>query len=449
MLNEIFFHLFRSVIFEQNCQLLLYWALGLLLFSKADPEAMQRSVLKSKIRVKKLNKSDKINTKAVSRHRNEKLTLTNKQLDQHRDLLEFAACESGMALWEVDVVTQELYESESISNLFKISVMTDPGAIPCIGFFCQDGQPILENELKKALEQSESYRLELMLANKKGKEQWVLAVGLPVLKDGQVVKLRGFFQDIDQQKKAKIKYLESIDHFQQRLNEREIHLNVINKELEALTYSVSHDLTTPLRSIKGFSLAIIEDYDDELAPQAKGYLQRISRAAHRMENQISDLLSLVELSEQEIDPVTLDISRLCEEVITGLQPDKKFDIYIESGLTAIGDRKLIRVMMENLLANAVKFSAKSDNPKIEVARFAENNETGIMVKDNGVGFDMTYAGRLFGAFHKLHKSDEFPGSGIGLAMVQRIINKHEGRIWANSQIGKGTTFYIVLKDIPR
>jgi light-regulated signal transduction histidine kinase (bacteriophytochrome) len=225
-------------------------------------------------------------------------------------------------------------------------------------------------------------------------------------------------------------------------------LELVNKELEAFSYSVSHDLRAPLRSIDGFSQAVIEDYADRLDDQAKDYLNRVRAATQRMGHLIDDMLALARVTRAEMRRESVDLSALAGDVLAALQksePDRRVECRIEPGLAAEGDAHLLRVVLDNLLGNAWKFTGKQARASIEFgARPQETGGPAYFVRDNGAGFDMNYAGKLFGAFQRLHTSHEFPGTGVGLATVQRIVHRHGGRVWAEGAVGKGATFYFAL-----
>ncbi len=225
-------------------------------------------------------------------------------------------------------------------------------------------------------------------------------------------------------------------------------LNAAYQELEAFSYSVSHDLRAPLRSVDGFSQALLEDYMDKLDDQGRDYLNRVRAATQHMGRLIDDLIKLARVTRAELKREAVDLSALAGSVLTDLQtrePDREVGWHIEPGLVALGDTHLLRVALDNLLGNAWKFTAKQAHAHFEFG--ALRQETGgpvYFVRDNGVGFDMTYADKLFGAFQRLHNVSEFPGTGIGLATVQRIIRRHGGRVWAEGATGKGATFYFSL-----
>ncbi len=224
-------------------------------------------------------------------------------------------------------------------------------------------------------------------------------------------------------------------------------LEVANRELEAFSYSVSHDLRTPLRALDGFSLALIEDCGDRLEDSAKDYLNRIRAASQRMGTLIDDLLKLSRITRHELDRRTVDLSRLAravEQELRGVEPARCVELIIEDGLIGVGDEHLLRVAIQQLLENAWKFTGKQPRARIEFSRTRCDGQTVYFVRDNGVGFDMTYADNLFGAFQRLHAAAEFPGTGIGLATVQRIVHRHGGRVWAEAALEKGATFYFTL-----
>jgi len=224
-------------------------------------------------------------------------------------------------------------------------------------------------------------------------------------------------------------------------------LRAANKELEAFSYSVSHDLRTPLRSIDGFSQALLEDYADKLDSTARDHLQRVRRAAQRMAALIDDMLNLSRVTRCELHREKLDLSAMAKSIATELQeaePGRRVEFVIESGLTAVGDPQLLRAAMENLLRNSWKYTSGHPTARIEFGRSAEKEKHSLFVRDDGAGFDPRYADRLFGAFQRLHTAKEFPGTGVGLATVQRIIHRHGGEIWAEGAVEMGATFFFTL-----
>lgn len=256
-------------------------------------------------------------------------------------------------------------------------------------------------------------------------------------------------RDITERKKNEAKVRQMNERLEELVKIRTAQLETTNKELEAFSYSVSHDLRSPLRSIDGWSLALLEDYANELDATAQKYLGRIRTDVARMGQLIDSLLRLSQISRTGMASREINLSALAEQVVARLRegeapPGAEFSIM--PGLTALCDERLIEIALSNLFGNAVKFSAKKELPKIEFGSEEKKGRRIFFIRDNGVGFDMAYAGRLFGAFQRMHKEAEYPGNGIGLATVQKIIHAHRGEIWADSAVGLGTTFYFTLGE---
>jgi light-regulated signal transduction histidine kinase (bacteriophytochrome) len=224
-------------------------------------------------------------------------------------------------------------------------------------------------------------------------------------------------------------------------------LQEANKDLGSFAYSVSHDLRAPLRAIDGFSQTVVEDCAPLLDDAGRFAIDRICANARRMGRLIDDMLHLARISHGELSPGPTDLGALATEIAAELreqQPDRDLDVRIAEGLVADADPDLIRIALTNLLGNAVKFTGNQPAPRIEFASETRDGEVVYYVRDNGAGFDMAYADQLFRPFERLHSADDFPGSGIGLATVQRVIRRHGGRIWADATIGRGATFFFTL-----
>lgn len=224
-------------------------------------------------------------------------------------------------------------------------------------------------------------------------------------------------------------------------------LTASNKELEAFSYSVSHDLRAPLRGIDGFSQAVLEDYADKLDDAGKSYLQRVRAASQRMSQLIDAMLNLARLTRAEIRSQTLDMSGMVNAILDDFQkmdPERQVECVVAKNLFATADPQLIRAVLENLLGNAWKFTRHREYARIEFGYEPYKGQPAYFVKDNGAGFDMTYAHKLFGAFQRLHAYTEYPGVGVGLATVHRIIQRHGGQIWADGSVGEGAIFHFTL-----
>jgi signal transduction histidine kinase len=265
---------------------------------------------------------------------------------------------------------------------------------------------------------------------------------------GELLMLIGAFNEMLGQIQARDRSLqESRDLLEQRVRERTAALDASNQELEAFCYSVSHDLRSPLRSIDGFSQALLEDTEGQLDENATGHLKRIRAATQRMGMLIDDLLSLSRITRNDLVRKRVDLSALARDVCDDLgavHPDRRVSCQIQSGLETVADPRLMRQVLENLLGNAWKFTSKQPDARIEFSLVPAASGNAFVVRDNGAGFDPAYAGRLFGVFQRLHSMTEFPGTGVGLAIVERIVKRHGGRVWAEAAVGKGAAFYFTL-----
>ncbi|MFA6128663.1 MAG: PAS domain S-box protein [Bacteroidales bacterium] len=257
----------------------------------------------------------------------------------------------------------------------------------------------------------------------------------------------GFFSDNTERHKAKEEIRKLNLELEKRVVERTSQLEAANKELETFAYSVSHDLRAPLRAIDGFSHALLEDYQDKIDTQGKNYLQRVRLAAQRMAQLIDDLLSLSRLNRSEMNIQQVNLSKMFREIADDLhrsQPGRKVRFMIEEGIIVLGDGRLLRVVLENLIGNAWKFTSKHPVAAIEFGLMQQTEGPVYFIRDDGAGFDMNYANKLFGAFQRLHSESEFQGTGIGLATVQRIIHRHGGKVWAEGEVEKGTRIYFTI-----
>lgn len=237
---------------------------------------------------------------------------------------------------------------------------------------------------------------------------------------------------------------------QRRLRVRTSELEAANKELEAFSYSVSHDLSAPLRAVTGFTDLLVESLGDRLSAEERGYADTVRGGVRRMDDLITNLLRLAQTTRTEVNRVSIDLSREVRDIADRLRadsPDRRVECVIAPDVVGEGDVGLLRVVLQNLLSNAWKYTGKTERALIEFGVVTQADGTrACFVRDNGAGFDMKQAHRLFGPFQRLHAHSDFPGTGVGLATVQRIIHKHGGRIWAESSPGRGATFYFTLPE---
>jgi PAS domain S-box-containing protein len=254
-------------------------------------------------------------------------------------------------------------------------------------------------------------------------------------------------RDITEERRAKEEIQRLNRELEQRVKDRTVQLEASNQELEAFAYSVSHDLRAPLRGIDGWSLALLEDYGPSLDQTGQQYLERVRSETQRMGRLIDDMLKLSRVTRVELQRESVDLTALARAIVGRLQEadsKRSVDFVIQDGLAARGDARLLEVVLSNLLSNAVKFTAPRVHARIEFGEARANGEPAFFVRDNGVGFDMAYATALFGAFQRLHKYSEFPGTGIGLATAQRVLQRHGGKIWADARPDEGATFYFTV-----
>lgn len=304
------------------------------------------------------------------------------------------------------------------------------------------------DELVQALAAGQPLHRRLNVMRRRGQSQ-VVDVRVDLLLDSRmgdrrfVVIMRDLTADVDRTRQV----VEAHEELKQAMRQRSHELEVMAKELESFSYTVSHDLRAPLRVVEGFARILVEDYGRLLDKMAHDHLQRIIQAAARMNSMINALLDLSRLSSQPIVREPLSLSRMAEEVIEELRagsPGREIDPIIAPDVVTEGDRTLLRIVLDNLIGNAWKYTGRARVAEIEFGVRAQAGMPVYFVRDNGAGFDMRFADRLFGVFQRLHSAADFPGTGVGLATVQRIIRRHGGRIWAESEPGHGSTFYFTL-----
>ncbi|NOU47508.1 MAG: response regulator, partial [Bacteroidales bacterium] len=311
-----------------------------------------------------------------------------------------------------------------------------------------DDRQMMIDHLKIPMDSEKICEYEFRIISRNNQKYWIEHICQPVFgANGHFQGRRASNRDITDRKQAEDKIRLLNMELEKRVIMRTTQLEAANKELESFSYSVSHDLRAPLRGINGFSQMLLEDYQDKVDEQGKNYIQRVRTATQRMAQLIDDMLNLSHVSSGEMNIIRVNLSEIAREIADELrktQPDRQFEFINQEGIKANGDSRLMRIVLENLIGNAWKFTSKHPTARIEFGELHENDQQVFFIRDDGAGFDMNYAQKLFGAFQRLHTEREFPGTGIGLATVQRVIRRHGGKVWAESEIEKGATFYFTL-----
>jgi len=349
--------------------------------------------------------------------------------------------------WELDLVNNRLTWSDEVYRIFGLQPQEFGATYEAFleAVHPEDRAAVNEAYSGSLREGRDTYEIEHRVVRKATGEIRTVHEKCQHFRDenGKIIRSVGMVHDITGRKAAE----EEIKALNNELRRHVLDLETANHELEAFAYSVSHDLRSPLRSIEGFSHALLEDYAGRLDDTGKNYLDRVRNAATRMGSLIDDLLKLSRVTRSGMTHDKVDLSAIGKDVAGRLaqsSPERSAEIIIADGITAFGDEHLLTIALENMLANAWKFSEKAARSVIQFGVTTIDNARVFFVKDNGVGFDMTYAEKLFSPFQRLHKTEEFPGTGIGLATVKRIISRHGGRVWIESEVNKGTTIYFTL-----
>ncbi|MBX7186792.1 MAG: PAS domain S-box protein [Vicinamibacteria bacterium] len=353
----------------------------------------------------------------------------------------------GVAI--VDQNREVSYANPTLERMLGLS-LNDLNAGRTNEVVTPEGVPLPPEEFPsaRALREHTAVRdVELGVVGGAGGMTWLMASAVPL--DFPDWKVLVVSSDITTRKRAEAEILKLNAELEQRVAERTARLDEANRELEAFSYSVSHDLRAPLRGIDGFSRIVQEDYASRLDDEGRDSLARIRAAAQRMSQLIEDLLKLSRIGRAELSREPVDLSDLALAVASELrqhEPGRVVEVVVQDGLKAQGDPRLLRVLLENLLGNAWKFTGRTERARIDIGAETGSVATTYFVRDNGAGFDEAYAAKLFGAFQRLHGAEEFPGTGIGLATVQRIVRRHGGRVWAKGAVGQGATFWFDLGE---
>lgn len=351
--------------------------------------------------------------------------------------------------WDLDVIKNELVWSDEVYRIFGVAPKEFGASYDAfLSYVHPDDRVYVASEVRKAFYEKKPYSIDHRIIVE-GEVRIVHAQGEVAFdENGAPVRMSGTVQDITERKRIEDELRKLNEELEKRVADRTVEIEAANRELEAFSYSVAHDLRAPLRIIGGFTRVLLEKHFEGFDREGREYLARIGAASTRMEELIDDLLALSQVIRAEMRREEVDLSEMARAIAFDLkksEPGRNVEFIIEDGLTARGDERLLRLMLENLFGNAWKFTGRKPEAKIEFRSGGKiDGRTAYFVRDNGAGFNMKYAERLFSAFQRLHSADEFPGTGIGLATVYRIVKRHGGKVWAEGETGRGATFYFTL-----
>jgi len=376
------------------------------------------------------------------------IDISERKLAQRREreqqiLLDHMSQLAKVGGWEFDVGSGKGSWTDEVARIHDVDPADKVSVDFGLEFFPAESRPRIESAVGAAISKATPYDLELEFTSAKGVQKWVRTQGIPVVVDGVVVRVQGAIQDITDRKRAELEIQALNTDLEQRVRLRTEELAAANAELESFAYAVSHDLRAPLRAMMGFSQALVEDCMDQLDDMARDYVDEIISASRSMGALIDGLLTLSRSTQGIVQRDSVDISALAQHIVrelTRIDPERRVEWQIEEGMTTQGDARMIQTALQNLLSNALKYTANTTHPLIRVYSSKTDAGTRFFIFDNGAGFDMAHADRLFKPFQRLHRQDEFAGIGIGLATVQRVVQRHGGTIDAVAEPGCGATF---------
>jgi PAS domain S-box-containing protein len=373
-------------------------------------------------------------------------------LRESEQRLQLAVESANLGLWDWDVPGQRIYYSPRWKALLGYAddeLQADTSLWETL--LHPEDRAAAQARLRAFLRQPiGAYEDEFRLRHRDGSYRWIRSHAMPIVgANGRPARMIGVHVDFTGRREAEDAVRRLNADLEARVTERTAQLEVALRELEAFSYSVSHDLRAPLRAIDGFAQALAEELPPDLPNGHRHYLQRVRAAAQRMGSLIDDLLQLSRVSRHELSHVAVDLSTLAREIESELrraQPGRQVTFSVAPGMVARGDPHLLRTALDNLLGNAWKYTSKHSSAHIAFGAERIDGERVFVLRDDGAGFDPAYADKLFGAFQRLHAPGEFEGTGIGLATVQRIVQRHHGRIWAEGAVERGATFYFTLAE---
>jgi PAS domain S-box-containing protein len=376
--------------------------------------------------------------------------LEEKVLQESESSLRYAQEIAKMGSWEWDVFTNETIWSDYYFSFFGVNPSIEE---PNFELFRSKIHPddihFFDETNKNIIKDKVPVNFELRIIQSDGTIKWIQNNVVPIIEDTKLVKLKGAFIDITERKQKEEEIRKLNETLEQKIVERTAHIEEINKEMEAFSFSVSHDLRAPLRRINGFAQILMDDYAAKLDKEGKKLCSVIMDNSIKMGFLIDDLLTCAQLSQTDMNQSLINMKKMVNSVykeITDVKSAQRIKLSIGEISDIRADETLIRQVWTNLLSNAVKYTSKKEKAMISVTCEKENGKCIYCVKDNGVGFDMQYANKLFGVFHRLHTEQEFEGTGVGLAIVKRIVKRHGGDVWAESKVNKGASFYFSLPN---
>ena len=392
--------------------------------------------------------------------RQQKLAFTKRKLAEREEIeaalriseerLKFAQQQSHTGGWDLDLTDHTSYRSPEHDRIFGYENLLPEWTYETfLNHIIPEDRAEVDRRFREATTNETDWSFECRIRRTDGEIRWIWAVGNhQINRAGKSRRMSGIVQDITDRKLAEEGIRTLNAQLEQRVRERTAELQAANNELEAFSYSVSHDLRAPLRAIDGFSQVLLEDCAPNLTDADREHLHRIRAATQRMGHLIDDLLRLSLVTRDDLRREPVNLSALAQSAAKTLRqkdPQRQVEFVIAPDLSATGDERLLQVVLDNLLENCWKFTSKHPTARIEVGASSNNGAAAFFVRDDGAGFDMAHADKLFGAFQRVHSQSEFEGTGIGLAMVRRIVNRLGGEVWAESAVEQGTTVYFTLQ----
>ncbi len=382
------------------------------------------------------------------RERTNDLSKANEALVRNIELLNDMSEVATLGGWEIDLEDMTTHWTDEVYRIHELAPNKTHTLEESINYYAPNAQPTIKEAINQAITKGKGWDMELPFITAKEAHLWVRVIGKSAFQDGKAVRVYGTLQDITERKSIQNDIKRLNESLEQKVEERTKQLQLVNQELESFTYSVSHDLRAPLRSINGYAAVLTEEYTAQLDGEGNRLLGIVISNAKRMDQLIDDLLAFSRLGKQPLSKTSVNMDELVKQIADGqvdVKNGHKIELIINPLGYAMADANMLRQVWVNLLSNALKYSNKKERSIIEIGSLKGHSSGKIyFVKDNGVGFDMAYIHKLFGVFQRLHKATEFEGTGVGLALVKRIIDKHEGQIWAEAAIDVGATFYFTL-----